>query len=232
MLKTIQQLKEQLFLVFKLHWFKISIIALVVYTLASREFSLKVSIQAPTPSEQLEVSAKKETLTDNGLSAKPHNKFELLPQWGNNERANYLNYLNDVDESTILSFLDRFSKVANKEEEQFGIPARIILAHALLKSAAGTRSYASDQHNYFALATTDDWEGETQNSEYGQIRAYDNAWQSFRDHSLFLTTGDNRHLKNLDSKDIPAWTKALEDIFEDDAKLSQQLNAIIEHFGL
>ncbi len=223
--------------VFNQHWFKIGLLALGLYAFLSRDFSFRISIQAPSeiPEEgyQSTSNSRKETLTDNSLSApQATNHFDFIPDWGGDKKMNFFHELQKVDQTIIQNFIQRFTHVASAEEEKYGIPANIILAHAILKSSAGTSEYVKNGNNYFALACSDNWNGGTQDGHQGCIRRYDNAWQSFRDHSLFLTTGTYASLKKIDTNNHNAWAKALGQIHKENEGLNDQLLYIIEHFGL
>lgn len=71
-------------------------------------------------------------------------------------------------------FIARFERTARQEEKKFGIPARIILAVALVQSDAGTNQAAISKHNYFALRTG------------SGLAHYQSAWESFRAFSLVV----------------------------------------------
>jgi flagellum-specific peptidoglycan hydrolase FlgJ len=91
----------------------------------------------------------------------------------------------DAAEATV--FLKRFSKVAIIEQQKFGIPAAVILAAAMLESAAGKRDLANLGNNFFSLP-------ENCVGSSGQILAqngrnyarFKTPWDSFRANSLFL----------------------------------------------
>ncbi|MEZ4988463.1 MAG: glucosaminidase domain-containing protein [Saprospiraceae bacterium] len=154
----------------------------------STVYVLEEGTAAPTPT-------RKQTFTEHGLaeSQEERHYFDWLSGWGK-DKANHhlLKRLRQVSEPDIEAFVQRFQHVAQSEQEKFGIPASIILAHALLQSNAGTLPVASVGYNYFALPCTSDWEDQTQDGSSSEcLRKYNNAWLSFRDHSLFLTTGSH-----------------------------------------
>ena len=114
------------------------------------------------------------------------------------------------------------------------MPASIILAQGLLQSLAGQHPAVEKGHNYFLLPCTDDWEGQTQDGERGTcLRRYDNAWMSFRDNSLYLTSGENGHLRRLKGADHREWAEALQHTKgNDNDQLAKQLLNVIREFGL
>ena len=223
--------------IFNQHWFKIGLVALGLYAFLSRDFSFRISIQAPSeiPSEsyQSPPHSKKQVLTDNGLSTTPTtNHFDFIPSWGEKKAPNLIQQLQEVDQEKIKKFIQRFGHVARTEEEKYGIPTSIILANALLQSSAGTTNHATIGNNYFALVCSDSWNGGSQDGPQGCIRRYDNAWQSFRDYSLFLTTGPNTGFKKIDTNNLSAWANALGQINSETDDFDKQLLYVIKQFGL
>jgi flagellum-specific peptidoglycan hydrolase FlgJ len=222
------------------HWFKLGLVLLVLYTLLSRDLSLNVSLHNPgeapaqmAPPTQQTVKKSRETLTENGpgQSAKTE-LFDFWPSWGNNEVI-LLESLQQVPVNQIEAFVERFAHVAQAEAEKFAVPASIILANALLQSQAGQAKWAQEGHNFFALACTDDWEAGTQDGPGGCLRRYDNAWLSFRDHSLYLREGPHRRLRRLQHQDYRAWADALADTIGARQKdYAEQLQTVIARFQL
>ena len=237
MYNKITQIRGRAAYFINLHWFKIGLACLVLYAFLNRNFSFKISIQAPTeiPVENTfkPASSKKETLTDNGLATtQASNQFDFWPRWSDEKKTPLIQQLQHIERTQIRAFIRRFSAIAQTEQIKFGIPASIILAHALLKSSAGSSIYVKEGANYFSLPCSDDWNGGTQDGLNGCIRRYDNAWQSFRDHSLYLTTGDNAGLRKIDATDYKSWAKAVAQLNEDENEFAKQLLIVMQEFGL
>ena len=224
------------------HWFKIGLVALATYAILSKDLSFNISIQAPEepleiPEEELQSrrQSRRETLTDNSATtAQTTSRFDFLPSWGENPDAAYLLLMEKTERRDIQQFIKRFSHVAEAEQEKYGMPASIILARGLLQSLAGQHPAVEKGHNYFLLPCTDDWEGQTQDGERGTcLRRYDNAWMSFRDNSLYLTSGENGHLRRLKGADHREWAEALQHTKgNDNDQLAKQLLNVIREFGL
>lgn len=223
------------------HWFKLGVAILLLYALLSKDFVFNVHIQSPTtpanaPQEMSPPQkSRRETLTDAAAPSATH-QMDLLPQWGSADVRGHtlLRQLSGVDDADIQAFVLRFAHVAQAEQGKYGIPASIILAHGLLKSQAGLARFAAEGNNFFALTCTDDWDDQTQDAPtFTCLRKYDNAWLSFRDHSLFYTTGKHTSLRNLGRHDYRAWAKALRKSPYNDVKaLDDQLLAIIDRLDL
>ena len=139
-----------------------------------------------------------------------------------------------IDDATQKSYLKRFAQVAVTERHKFGIPASIILANALLQSQAGTRETALKANNQFGLPASVEWTGTSLQVGKGVFRQYENAWVSFRDHSIFISSGKFANLRALGDKDYKAWAKGLETggFPSNQPQLAQKLVAIIEKYSL
>lgn len=115
-----------------------------------------------------------------------------------------------VDESVKEGYLKRFAQVAIAEHRRFGIPASVILGEALLQSYAGKRELAIHSNNQFALPCDKHWSGAKSNLDGACYRQYESAWASFRDHSLYLTSGNFSYLRQLPANQYEAWCTAFE----------------------
>lgn len=222
------------------HWFKTGLVALMLYAVFSKDLSFNISIQSPTQGSEQKVMpestqrpARKETFTENSALTASTNRLDFLPDWGSAD-AELLQQLARIDDAERRAFIDRFAHVAQAEQEKYGVPASVILAYSMLYSRAGQAMSAQEGNNYFALPCTGDWEGATQQTANGTcVRRYDNAWMSFRDNSLFLTTGTNARLRVLRGQDYRAWASSLEDMpTNENDELGEQLVQIIEQLGL
>jgi hypothetical protein len=223
------------------HWFKIGVAALALYAFLSKDFAFQINIQAPgtpttVPATPDSRTAKKsrETLTDNiSTGDVVATTFDFLPSWGN-DGSPMIERIARLDNNSIQQFFHRFQHVAESEQEKFGIPAAIILANSLLNSQAGKAPYAQQGHNFFRLTCSDDWQGQTQDDDRGLcLRSYDNAWMSFRDHSLFFTTGAHAAFRDIPASNYKAWARAMnESPYNKEKQLDEQLIRIIERFKL
>ena len=111
------------------------------------------------------------------------------------------------------NYIDEYKDVAIEQMLRYGIPASITLAQGLLESGAGRSELARNGNNHFGIKChgwqgrktyhDDDLEGEC-------FRAYDNALQSYEDHSKFLRSGQRyRSLFSLHITDYKGWAHGL-----------------------
>ena len=140
----------------------------------------------------------------------------------------------DFSESEVIAFLDRFADVARNEHHRYGIPASVILSAALLHSKAGTADAATTANNFFSLPCTTDWIGPQRQVEGQCLRKYETAWLSFRDNTLFLTSGRFADLKErFDPNDYKSWCMEIEERgYPGGKKVGQLMIALIERYQL
>lgn len=135
------------------------------------------------------------------------------------------------------AYLNRFAPVAISEMKKFGIPASIKLAQALLESEAGQQPVTQETNNHFGVqcftkhCTSNHCTQGT--SEPGRYRMYENAWLSFRDHSLLLGSNRYKHLHDLRKTNYQAWAKGLSEAgYSHKINYATELIQLIEYFHL
>ena len=110
-------------------------------------------------------------------------------------------------------YFNQWAEVAMQQMIQYRIPASITLAQGVLESAAGKSELALRANNHFGIKCNG-WTGRRSyhdDDERGEcFRAYDNAYQSYVDHSVFLSTSQRyRRLFDLKRTDYKGWAKGL-----------------------
>ncbi len=221
------------------HWFKFFFLAIILYLFISKDFSFSINMNSPLEEGSMELvpqeqTQKKQIFTERKNESKENStRFEMPSLFGTSKNYNPMMDLNKIDDKTKHDYLKRFAHVVINERRKFGIPSSIILANGLLQSHAGQRDMAKIGNNHFAIACSINWEGESGSYQGICFRHYENAWASFRDHSLYLTSGKYAPLSTLGSADYKAWAYALEKIGYADVKnLANSLIEIIELYGL
>ena len=139
----------------------------------------------------------------------------------------------DVRKSKKRTFIKRYSHIAIEEMQQFGIPASVILAQALLHGQAGTGELAEKFNNHFSITCGSAWQGETHEIQGVCYRSYKSAWKSFRDHSYLITKGRFSDLKQFSSSDYKKWANGLQQKnYSIDKKYAKLLISIIQEYEL
>ena len=97
---------------------------------------------------------------------------------------------------------------------KYSIPASITIAQGILESGNGESRLAIEGNNHFGIKCHSNWNGETiieDDDEKGEcFRKYENAIESYRDHSIFLTQrGRYSFLFEYKITDYKKWAKGL-----------------------
>ena len=60
---------------------------------------------------------------------------------------------------TYLDYIEQWKETAVQQQTDYGVPAAITMAQALLESAAGQSELALNARNHFGIKCTSDWFG-------------------------------------------------------------------------
>ena len=138
----------------------------------------------------------------------------------------------------VANYINEFSGIAKEEMLQYGIPASIKLAQAILESGAGGGELTLKANNHFGIKCHKGWEGDSvyhDDDELGEcFRKYNDPKYSFRDHSLFLTQRSRySDLFKLRKDDYKAWARGLRKAgYATDPRYPEKLIGIIERYNL
>jgi flagellum-specific peptidoglycan hydrolase FlgJ len=143
-----------------------------------------------------------------------------------------------VTNEMVLAYIENYKGVAQANMEKYGIPASIILGQAILESGSGTGPLSVQANNHFGIKCHKDWLGQTVKYDDDAIdecfRKYYNVSDSFRDHSLFLTSRPRYSpLFKLNKTDYKAWAKGLKAAgYATDTLYPTKLIGLIERYQL
>ena len=138
----------------------------------------------------------------------------------------------------IQIYVDNFKEIAQNNMRAHGIPASITLAQGILESGAGKGKLALSANNHFGIKCHKGWTGESvkhdDDSAQECFRKYEHPSESYRDHSLFLTSKPRySSLFKLDKGDYESWAKGLKAAgYATDVKYPEKLIGLIERFEL
>lgn len=222
------------------NWFKLAIAGLLLFLVFKNQLNIEMNVEEPSkvvaPQQPAMVrKGIRERLTDLFSSDKQSqtDRLAIKPFSGAGSDMAAFKELESVPASLRDAFISRFRKVAIEEQKKFGIPASIILANALLISKAGESAPVQQGLNFFGLPCTPDWQGEQGTLDGTCYRFYETAWMSFRDHSLYLTTGDFSSTAELKGKSYADWAISLESAgFKPVANYSMQVLEVIQTYRL
>lgn len=238
------------------HWLRLLIVGGALFLLSGKQINFNVRLGGPKAPTELPRQVPEEeevgvplvptdnpqrpVLSEHGPEGTAQAKsqeekagfFDRFRLFGSSEPSAY-ELLTRQEEQVIAAFLRRFSNVAQAEQEKYGVPASITLASALLYGRAGQADAAKQHHNYFALRCGADWPGATGRTAGQCYRAYENAWTSFRDHSLYVTSGPYAAMTQFGNTDYRRWAAGLEELgFNGTDDLAGQLVRTIDKYQL
>jgi flagellum-specific peptidoglycan hydrolase FlgJ len=143
-----------------------------------------------------------------------------------------------VTTEMVLKYIDDFKNIAKDNMHKHGIPASITLAQGILESGVGQGSLSKKANNHFGIKCHKEWTGPSvrhdDDSAQECFRKYDDPADSYRDHSLFLTSRSRyASLFDLPSDDYKGWAKGLRAAgYATDTKYPDKLISLIERYQL
>ncbi len=135
-------------------------------------------------------------------------------------------------------YIEIYKEIAIIEMNSFRIPASITLAQGILESANGNSTLAKRANNHFGIKCHKGWNGKTYHIDDDAkdecFRKYSDPFESFKDHSVFLSTRDRyAFLFSLEITDYKAWAHGLKKAgYATNPKYPQLLIKIIEGYNL
>lgn len=139
--------------------------------------------------------------------------------------------------SAYQQYIDQYKDIAIEQMRKHRIPASITLAQGVFESGAGRSYLARQGNNHFGIKCHD-WSGRTvyydDDARDECFRAYRNAYESYEDHSRFLTSSPRyKRLFSLRTDDYKGWARGLKACgYATNPAYAQKLIDIIELYGL
>lgn len=138
---------------------------------------------------------------------------------------------------TRQEYIDFWKQEAIYQMAMHHIPASITMAQGILESGDGNSRLAREGNNHFGIKCHNEWTGEKiyeDDETRGEcFRKYNNARDSYEDHSLFLQKKRYEPLFKLRTEDYRAWAKGLKECgYATNPSYPQLLIRIIEEFSL
>lgn len=138
----------------------------------------------------------------------------------------------------VHQYIDDFKETAKFNMKEYGVPASITLAQGILESGVGTGSLSQQANNHFGIKCHKEWNGPSvlhhDDAADECFRKYQDPAESYRDHSLFLTSRSRYDfLFDLPSGDYKAWAKGLKKAgYATDPKYPDKLISLIDRYDL
>jgi LysM repeat protein len=110
-------------------------------------------------------------------------------------------------------YIDQYKNIAIEQMKRYHIPASITLAQGLFESGAGRSELTRRSNNHFGIKCHG-WSKATYYQDDDEVnecfRAYNNAFESYEDHSLFLKNNSRySSLFSLNTDDYKGWARGL-----------------------
>ena len=136
-----------------------------------------------------------------------------------------------------LQYIEEWKEVAVQNQADFGIPAPIIMAQALLESGAGQSELALNANNHFGIKCTSEWMGGVYYYDDDKkdecFRQYGDAAESFKDHALFLQRPRYTTCFEIAVEDYEGWAYRLRECgYATDRNYAPKLIKLIEDYHL
>ena len=214
---------------------KIALLLLVTFVLSCSSSKPVARSNSKTKNKTVAVKKKPTVVVS---SPKPTVTITTIPTETRNEvQLEATSNVRTYDDE-IRFYIADFSEIAKNNMRTHGIPASITLAQGILESGAGKGKLAQSANNHFGIKCHTGWTGESvkhdDDSAQECFRKYNHPSESYRDHSLFLTSRSRyASLFKLDKGDYQAWAKGLKAAgYATDVKYPAKLIGIIERFDL
>ncbi len=144
-----------------------------------------------------------------------------------------------------FSYIDQYKELAIAEMHRTGIPASITLAQGMHESQFGKSALATKANNHFGIKCKKYWKGQTyyhKDDDFNKkgelinscFRAYNDAVESYIDHSNFLKFSSNyMWMFKLSKSDYKGWAYGLKNSgYATDKQYANKLIRIIETYEL
>ena len=145
---------------------------------------------------------------------------------------------NGTYEERVKNYIAKYSDWAMQEQMRVGIPASVTLAQGIYETGAGSSELATIANNHFGIKCKKAWTGETfahtDDAPNECFRKYSSAYQSYQDHSNYLST-EKRYqiLFTYGVTDYKAWCRGLKQCgYATNPKYAQLIISLIEKYNL
>jgi len=143
-----------------------------------------------------------------------------------------------IKDEEAIPYISRYIKTAQNEHRLYNIPASITLAQAILESNCGKSRLAEKNNNHFGIKcfSKNCQKGHCSNFEDDHhkdfFRAYKTAWQSYREHSVFLNGKRYKDLQQF-GNNYRAWAEGLKSAgYATDVNYDKKIIELVERFNL
>ncbi len=213
---------------------KIGLLFVVLFVLSCT--STKSVVRTTSTSKSTSVKKKESTASKAVVSHTPNNSTHTKKNGAEIDLVATSNVRTYEEE--IKLYIANFNEIAKENMKSHGVPASVTLAQGILEPGAGKGKLALSANNHFGIKCHKEWTGDSvkHDDDAAQecFRKYEHPQESYKDHSLFLTSRPRySSLFKLDKGDYQAWAKGLKAAgYATDVKYPDKLIGLIERFEL
>jgi LysM repeat protein len=124
----------------------------------------------------------------------------------------------EQEKTTRDEYIKQYQNLAIREMHRAGVPASITMAQGILESSDGNSRLAREGNNHFGIKCKSTWQGKTMRANDDApnecFRAYNNANDSYKDHSDFLRKGWAKGLRKAGYATNPSYHTIIINIVE------------------
>ena len=172
---------------------KIGLLFVVLFVLSCT--STKSVVRTTSTSKSTLVKKKESTASKAVVSQTPNNS---TPTKKNGAEIDLVATSNvRTYEEEIKLYIANFNEIAKENMKSHGVPASVTLAQGILESGAGKGKLALSANNHFGIKCHKEWTGDSVKHDDDDaqecFRKYEHPQESYKDHSLFLTSRPDIH---------------------------------------
>ncbi|MCB0633262.1 MAG: glucosaminidase domain-containing protein, partial [Lewinella sp.] len=238
------------------NWFNLFIVVLILHLMFQKDITIRFQLHdreaitaavpaQPSPQQTsaqvLPTSLPIESESNDRKDKRLANTFSNLTFILNSNYAKQKNVPIEIVEEKLnncLAYVQHYYGEAQIAMREYGIPASITLAQGLLESNAGASRLARESNNHFGIKCRSKCRGctcrnYTDDDIYDMFRVFTRPLESYREHSVLLTSKRYRHLNKLGRTNYQAWAHGLKRAgYATDKRYAEKLIRIIETLGL
>lgn len=194
-------------------WFKVGFLALAIFILTKKNLHFAIQMDAPLAG-MVKPGTTQPTASQNELSLAQAINFKT-----NSSSSFPPLALEDLNERQVQAYIQRFTTVAQAEQQKYNIPASVKMAQAILESHAGELEHTRQTNNHFGSPMAN--------------QSYNSAWENWRLHSERLTQAESPFSKLVGETSPKKWANGFQELgYSQDKNYAEKLLTIIEKYQL
>lgn len=202
-------------------WMKIGLVVFAGYILLKKDMHFNFNLSAPFSA----IADDEEEYQTNNYAQSISNPYAPVSA-------------KSLSKAEVNAFIKKYTPIAQKEMELYGIPASIKMGQALIESRAGTSRLARNNNNFFGMkcfsknCKKGHCSNATDDHHKDFFRKYKSVGDSFRAHSTLLSGTRYKGLKKHNT-DYKKWAKGLKrQGYATDKTYDKKLINVIEKYNL